>query len=127
MDIDGKYTEVLIRWMERLDAGQPGLVALFPLDPVQHFAGERHRLRAERTAGLVGVHGRAVRHLAAQHAGVRLRAPGHRRQRGEQDGGDECGSRHGAHGDGMHGMPDWHAGSFASAPSMSCRKTPNHA
>lgn len=26
MDIDGKYTEVLIRWMERLDAGQPPLI-----------------------------------------------------------------------------------------------------
>lgn len=26
MDIHGKYTEVLIRWMERLDAGQPPLV-----------------------------------------------------------------------------------------------------
>lgn len=26
MDIDGKYTEVLIRWMERLDTGQPPLI-----------------------------------------------------------------------------------------------------
>jgi UDP-glucose 4-epimerase len=26
MDIHGKYTEVLIRWMERLDAGQPPLI-----------------------------------------------------------------------------------------------------
>ena len=26
MDIDGKYTEVLIRWMERIDAGQPPLI-----------------------------------------------------------------------------------------------------
>jgi UDP-glucose 4-epimerase len=26
MDIHGKYTEVLIRWMERIDAGQPPLV-----------------------------------------------------------------------------------------------------
>ena len=26
MDIEGKYTEVLIRWMERLDTGQPPLI-----------------------------------------------------------------------------------------------------
>jgi UDP-glucose 4-epimerase len=26
MDIHGKYTEVLIRWMERIDAGQPPLI-----------------------------------------------------------------------------------------------------
>lgn len=26
MDIEGKYTEVLIRWMERLDAGRPALI-----------------------------------------------------------------------------------------------------
>ena len=26
MDIHGKYTEVLIRWMERLEAGQPPLI-----------------------------------------------------------------------------------------------------
>jgi UDP-glucose 4-epimerase len=26
MDIHGKYTEVLIRWMERMDAGQPPLI-----------------------------------------------------------------------------------------------------
>jgi UDP-glucose 4-epimerase len=26
MDIHGKYTEVLIRWMQRLDAGQPPLI-----------------------------------------------------------------------------------------------------
>ena len=26
MDIHGKYTEVLIRWMERLDAGQPPVI-----------------------------------------------------------------------------------------------------
>ncbi len=26
MDIHGKYTEVLVRWMERLDAGEPPLI-----------------------------------------------------------------------------------------------------
>jgi UDP-glucose 4-epimerase len=26
MDVTGKYTEVLIRWMERIDAGQPPLI-----------------------------------------------------------------------------------------------------
>jgi UDP-glucose 4-epimerase len=26
MDIDGKYTEVLIRWLDRIDAGQPPLI-----------------------------------------------------------------------------------------------------
>jgi UDP-glucose 4-epimerase len=26
MDIHGKYTEVLIRWMERIDSGQPPLI-----------------------------------------------------------------------------------------------------
>ena len=51
MDVHGAYTEVFIRWMERIDAGQPPLILGDGTQTMDFVYVRRHRAREHPGAG----------------------------------------------------------------------------